>query len=190
VPEAPSSRPTSVKVVVTGPNEVGKTTLIRTLSEINVLTTERRVPLIGSGGGDEMTVAMDFGRMTVDADLQLYLFGTTGQPRLDFVWEIIDEGLLGFIVVVDHTRPDSIDGAADVLAYLADRGDVPYVVAANKTPSDLHDRAVKNVRHQLRLPEDLRVVAGDARDRDAAKGFLLELFEAARDHAARVASDR
>lgn len=180
-PRRPSS--TSVKVVVTGPYGVGKTTLIKTLSEINVLTTERRVSLDAGEEKTSTTVAMDFGRLTIDAELQLYLFGTPGQKRFDFMWEILSEGMLGFIVMLDDDRPDSLLEGIEILAYFRQRADVPYVVAVNKVVPGEEDRAVRRARHQLRMGKDIRVVAVDSRDREQAKTLLIELFHAAREHA-------
>ena len=104
---------TAVKIVVTGPFAAGKTTLIRPISEITVLSTEKAV----SDGEvaqskTDTTVAMDFGRITIDRDLVLYLFGTPGQDRFDFMWEILSEGMLGYVLLVDAARPESLDLAA------------------------------------------------------------------------------
>ena len=85
----------AVKVVVTGPFAAGKTTLIRTISEITVLSTERGITDSTRKRKAETTVAMDFGRITIDRDLVLYLFGTPGQDRFDFMWVILGEGMVG-----------------------------------------------------------------------------------------------
>ncbi len=91
----------TVKMVVTGPFSSGKTEFIRSISEIEVVSTEREVTSDNERREkDATTVAMDFGRITVDDDLVLYLFGTPGQRRFDFMWEILAEGMLGFIVMV------------------------------------------------------------------------------------------
>jgi uncharacterized protein len=182
---------TSVKVVVTGPYGVGKTTIVRTLSEITVLTTERRVTVAEESDPDKAstTVAMDFGRMTVDEGLQLYLFGTPGQRRFDFMWDILADGMLGFVVMLDDARPDSHAEAAEIVQHFVERASTtPYVVAVNKVPPGLEDKAVSRARHSLRLPDGIRVLAGDARDRDWAKSVLLELFEAARESIGRTAA--
>ncbi len=91
----------SVKMVVTGPYSSGKTQFIRSISEIDVVATERKVSSEAEKIKDSTTVAMDFGRITVDKELILYLFGTPGQRRFDFMWEILSEGMLGFVVMVD-----------------------------------------------------------------------------------------
>ena len=90
----------TVKMVVTGPFNSGKTQFVRSISEIDVVSTERVISSEEERVKDQTTVAMDFGRITVDDDLILYLFGTPGQRRFDFMWEILSEGMLGFIVMV------------------------------------------------------------------------------------------
>src|SRR6187551_3486477 len=98
----------AVKIVVTGPFSAGKTTLIRTISEITVLSTEKDISDHTRSRKAETTVATDFGRITIDRDLVLYLFGTPGQDRFDFMWEILGEGMLGYILLIDSSRDDSL----------------------------------------------------------------------------------
>jgi signal recognition particle receptor subunit beta len=106
----------TVKMVVTGPFSAGKTEFIRSVSEIDVVATERKISSEGERAVKQATtVAMDFGRITVDEDLVLYLFGTPGQRRFDFMWEILSEGMLGFIVAVDSTRPETFREALSFL---------------------------------------------------------------------------
>src|ERR1700709_765756 len=106
----------AVKIVVTGPFAAGKTTLIRTISEITVLSTERGISDETSGRKRETTVAMDFGRIGIDSDLVLYLFGTPGQDRFDFMWEVLGEGMLGYVLVIDGDRETSAEEAVGILA--------------------------------------------------------------------------
>src|SRR5664279_6028877 len=90
----------TVKMVITGPFSSGKTEFIRSISEIDVVTTERGISSEAERTVKESTtVAMDFGRITVDDDLVLYLFGTPGQRRFDFMWEILAEGMLGLSLI-------------------------------------------------------------------------------------------
>src|SRR5512137_2867168 len=105
----------TVKMVITGPFSAGKTEFIRTISEIDVVSTERKISSDAERIKDQTTVAMDFGRITVDDDLVLYLFGTPGQKRFDFMWEILSEGMLGFIVIVDSSRPETFREAKGIL---------------------------------------------------------------------------
>ena len=106
----------TVKMVVTGPFSAGKTQFIQSVSEIDVVATERKISNVAERSVKEATtVAMDFGRITVDEDLVLYLFGTPGQKRFDFMWEILSEGMLGFIVMVDSTRPETFREARSIL---------------------------------------------------------------------------
>src|SRR5210317_2629501 len=122
----------TVKMVVTGPFSSGKTQFIQTVSEIDVVATERKISSEAERIKDTTTVAMDFGRITVDDDLVLYLFGTPGQKRFDFMWEILSEGMLGFVVMVDSTRPETFKEARRILDTFRSYSPVPYIVAANK----------------------------------------------------------
>ena len=166
---------TAVKIVVTGPFSAGKTTLIRTISEITVLSTEKDITDHTKSRKAETTVAMDFGRITIDRDLVLYLFGTPGQDRFDFMWEILGEGMLGYILLVDADREDSLEEAVGILAAFRKMARVPFVVALNRSagidPSD-EDR----VRSVLELGEDVPVVPCDATDRESVKSVLLALL--------------
>src|SRR5437764_1846548 len=123
----------AVKIVVTGPFSAGKTTLIRTISEITVLSTEKDITDETRVRKSETTVAMDFGRITIDRDLVLYLFGTPGQERFDFMWEILGEGMLGYILLLDAEREDSLQEAAGILGAFRRMARVPYVVALNRS---------------------------------------------------------
>jgi signal recognition particle receptor subunit beta len=95
-----------IKVVIAGPFAAGKTQFINTVSEIKTVKTEKRIQHSGEKHvKDYTTVAMDFGKIRIDDEHELYLFGTPGQFRFDFMWEILGEGALGVIVLVDSTDP-------------------------------------------------------------------------------------
>jgi small GTP-binding protein len=166
---------TAVKIVVTGPFSAGKTTLIRTISEITVLSTETDITDATRSGKAETTVAMDFGRITIDRDLVLYLFGTPGQERFDFMWEILGEGMLGYILLIDASREDSLEQAVGILAAFRKMALVPFVVALNHAdgPEPLDEDRVRSV---LELAEDTPVVPCDATDRESVKSVLLALL--------------
>ena len=166
---------TAVKIVVTGPFSAGKTTLIRTISEITVLSTEKDITDHTKSRKAETTVAMDFGRITIDRDLVLYLFGTPGQDRFDFMWEILGEGMLGYILLVDSSRPDSLEEAVGILAAFRKMAKVPFVVALNRT-AGLDPQGEAEVRRVLELHEDTPVVPCDATDRESVKAVLLALL--------------
>ena len=168
---------TAVKIVVTGPFSAGKTTLIRTISEITVLSTEKDITDGTRSRKSETTVAMDFGRITIDRDLVLYLFGTPGQDRFDFMWEILGEGMLGYIVLVDASRPDSLEEAVGILSAFRRMARVPFIVALNRAEGlDEDDEA--RVRAALSLEPDVPVVPCDALDRESVKAVLLALLYA------------
>jgi small GTP-binding protein len=166
---------TAVKIVVTGPFAAGKTTLIRTISEITVLSTEKDITDETRSRKSETTVAMDFGRITIDRDLVLYLFGTPGQDRFDFMWEILGEGMLGYILLVDADRPDSLDEAVGIMAAFRRMARVPFVVALNRS-AGIAPADEQHVRSLLALGDDVPVVPCDATDRESVKAVLLALL--------------
>jgi small GTP-binding protein len=170
----------AVKVVVTGPFAAGKTTLIRTISEITVLSTERGITDSTRKRKAETTVAMDFGRITIDRDLVLYLFGTPGQDRFDFMWEILGEGMIGYLLLVDASREDSVQEAAGILTAFRTMARVPYVVALNRAAGDDHALA-ERVRSQLEIPSDVAIMSCDATDKESVKNVLLALLYAVLD---------
>ena len=169
----------SVKVVVTGPFGAGKTTLIRTISEITVLSTERDISDHTKVHKERTTVAMDFGRITIDPSLVLYLFGTPGQERFDFMWEILAEGMLGFILVVDRSREESFEEAEVILNAFRSFGDSPFVVAVNKNDPIDPSGDIEHVKQRLNLDEGVAVIPMSALDRSSVKNVLLALLYAA-----------
>ena len=167
--------PQSVKMVVTGPFSSGKTQFIRSISEIDVVATERKISSDAEKIKDSTTVAMDFGRITVDDELVLYLFGTPGQKRFDFMWEILSEGMLGFVVMVDSTRPETFREAKSILETFRAYAPTPYVVAANK--QDLPEAwELDDLRIALRLDPNVKLLACTATDKEKVKSVLLELL--------------
>lgn len=165
----------TVKMVVTGPFNAGKTEFIQSVSEINVVSTERKISSAAERVKETTTVAMDFGRITVDQDLVLYLFGTPGQKRFDFMWEILSEGMLGFIVMVDSTRPETFREARSILETFRAYAPTPYVVAANK--QDLPDAwELEDIRLALRISPNIKLLPCVATKKDTVKAVLLELL--------------
>jgi small GTP-binding protein len=168
---------TAVKIVVTGPFSAGKTTLIRTISEITVLSTEKGITDETRARKTDTTVAMDFGRITIDRDLVLYLFGTPGQDRFDFMWEILGEGMLGYVLLVDATRPDSLEEAVGILEAFRRMARVPFVVGLNRADG-MDEAEEERIRKTLDLEPDVPVVPCDATDRESVKSVLLALLYA------------
>jgi uncharacterized protein len=165
----------TLKIVVTGPFNAGKTRFIQSVSEIDVVSTERRITRQSERVKDNTTVAMDFGRITIDRDLVLYLFGTPGQRRFDFMWEILSEGMLGFVVMVDSTRPETFREARRILETFHAYAPTPYVVAANK--QDVEDAwSTGDLRIALRLDSRVKILPCVAKDKKTVKDVLLELL--------------
>jgi signal recognition particle receptor subunit beta len=169
-----------LKVLIAGGFGVGKTTLVRSLSEIPPLLTEQAMTA-ASIGIDEAsavpdksttTVAMDFGRLTVDESLILYLFGTPGQSRFWFMWDELARGSVGAVVLVDLRRIDDCFPAID---YFENRR-LPFVVGVNRFPG-ADDYDAETVRDALALPADCPLVWMDARDPGSSRDALVVLVE-------------
>jgi small GTP-binding protein len=166
-----------IKILITGPFAAGKTQFIKTISEIKPLTTERKTTKQDEKKVKNLTtVAMDFGKITIDDEHELYLFGTPGQARFDFMWDILGKGALGIVVLVDSTNPETFHEARKIINYFESRYPVPMVVGANK--QDLPNAwSPEMIKAALNLDtDDIPVVPVTATDKESVKQTLLTLL--------------
>ncbi|WP_432170877.1 GTP-binding protein [Streptomyces sp. 1222.5] len=176
--------PIATKIVVAGGFGVGKTTMVTSVSEITPLRTEALMTeaseetddLTATPGKLTTTVAMDFGRITLDDDLVLYLFGTPGQQRFWFMWDDLVRGAIGAVVLADTRRLKDCFPALD---YFESCG-LPYVVAVNHFDGSERFEP-EDVREALTIPAHIPVMIMDARRRISAIETLLALVAHALD---------
>jgi signal recognition particle receptor subunit beta len=179
----PASAPIAIKLLVAGGFGVGKTTLVRTVTEIKSLHTEELISDAGTdyyqlGGARAKattTVALDFGRITIDDAIVLYLFGTPGQERFWFMWNELAFGAVGVVILADTRRLSDCFPAVDYFELRR----IPFVVAINNFDGAprYHSEAV---RIALDLDPDVPVISCDARDRTSCRDALVVLVDHAR----------
>ncbi|MFH8444964.1 GTP-binding protein [Streptomyces sp. NPDC018026] len=172
---------TGLKIVVVGGFGVGKTTLVRSVSEIRPLNTEEVMTQAGVGvdetGGvtskTTTTVAFDFGRISLNDRMVLYLFGAPGQERFWFLWDRLFSGTLGAVVLVDTRRMDDSWYAIDRLEHHR----TPFVVAVNRFDDDTARHSLDEIRLALALPDHVPLIDCDARVRTSGKHVLVTLVD-------------
>lgn len=162
------------KVIVTGPFSSGKTSFVNAISDVPVVSTERKITTEDSGIKAETTVAMDYGRVTIDGR-QLHLYGTPGQARFSFMWEILAKEMTAFIVLVDSTDPASFPDATELIENFSNIHPVPYLVVAGK--ADLQGASNLNeVRRGTQVGSDITVMPCNSTQKSSVRQVLLQVI--------------
>jgi len=166
------------KILVVGSFGSGKTTFVKTLSEIDPLLTEKKItnPRELSDSKKTTTVAMDMGKIRIGNDIEIHLFSTPGQKRFNFMIDILKRGIIGAIVMVDATNPNSIKEAQELANYIRRQFDIPVLFAVTKL--DIPGaKSLEEIKAHLEGDSMVKVMAVDPRDKDKGKGALLQLLE-------------
>lgn len=160
------------KIVITGPFNAGKTAFIHSVSDIAMVTTERRIsdPGVVTGAKSETTVAMDYGQKRLD-DAMLHLYGTPGQTRFEFMWSILAKEMDAFVLLVDSADKVSLMDAKQVMRRFRKQAKVPYVVVANKQD---HCAAMPpaEIQRLLAVSKDVAVIPCVAREKESVLQVL------------------
>lgn len=164
----------SYRIVVTGPFNSGKSQFIKTVSDIAVVSTERKITTEERGQKRMTTVAMDYGRVTF-GNTVLHLSGTPGQQRFDFMWEILTREMHGFIVMVDSTDPTTFREAGRLAELFVRYRQVPHLVVANKADLPGSFR-LEDVRHGIGSRSELDMLHCVATQKDSVRIVLLEML--------------
>ena len=161
------------KVLVTGPFNAGKTEFTRTISDIPVVTTERRISDHFKSVKGETTVAMDYGQFRLDDNL-FHLYGTPGQPRFEFMWDILSREMHAFIVLVDSYDREGLVQTKRLIRTFRRKSRVPYLVVANKQDLD-NALPVEAISKALGLDESILVIPCIATDKASVRNVLREV---------------
>ena len=153
----------TVKILVGGSQGAGKTSFINQISEVSVTSTTT---------GE---VALDFGRITIDDNLVAYLFGNVSQIRFDFMMDILVEGMMGFIMIVDATRPESLREASLILSYVTKLESAPFLICVSK--QDMSEAfAPEDIKLLLEIPDYTEIHALNTKDKDSLRSALLSML--------------
>ena len=165
------------KIIVSGPFAAGKTTFIKTITEIAPVSTEAKTTASNESSiKNATTVAMDFGRITVDRENVLHIFGTPGQLRFNYMWGILGKDALGVIVIIDASAKNTFEDAKDIINSFRIKIDAPILIALNHFNSE-EEISKEEVRKVLNLPKWIPIMDCNAQSKDSVKKILLALLQ-------------
>ncbi len=161
------------KLVVTGIFNAGKTTFVKTLSDIEVVNTDKIVSHADEASvKPTTTVALDYGRLKLN-DTNVHLFGTPGQVRFDFMRDILAKGMHGFVFLIDSADATTLHKVAETFTLFKNHANIPYILVANK--ADIGNLSVVEIRKQLNLAEDVMVVSCNGLDKHSTQAVVEQL---------------
>ncbi len=167
----------TIKIVIAGPYGAGKTTFVKTLSEVLPIETDVPVTKSAIDNKRSTTVAFDYGRMKVREDLVVHLFGVPGQERFSFMWKIIARGMHGYLFIVDSSSEDRVKEAIGMYSFFRENfPNVPHIIAANKqdVPNAVDLYTIKSI---LKVPYEIKVMPLIATNKRSALFVLVALLE-------------
>ena len=167
------------KILIAGSFGSGKTSLVRTLSEIEPLTTEKQISNSQERlfpGKKTTTVALDMGKLKIADDVEIQLFATPGQERFSFMLDILSKGILGALVLVDATNLASIDEAKNIAKKIRELYEIPIVYGITKTDEE-NAKSFEEIQIHLGNEDDAKIIKLDPRDFESSKRALLELLK-------------
>ncbi len=163
------------KLVITGSVNSGKTTFVKTISEIAPITTDELVTELDVKKlKTTTTVAMDYGKRTIDDDVTLHIYATPGQERFDFMWDVIAQGAMGVIFLADSTDMESIENTKRIIQYFSERYQIPYLLCVTKTDLPNSIGYAKVLKHIGRI--DIFAMPCCAIDKEDVKNALIALL--------------
>lgn len=168
------------KIIFAGPVGAGKTTSISSVSDIMVVGTEAKASDDVSLRKANTTVAMDYGILNLEGGMKVHLYGTPGQDRFGFMWEILSEGAMGFVILIDALREaplEDLDTYVGAFKKYIDKSGDAAVIGVTRTEGSARTDLLDRIHERLaEMKLNLPVFEVDGRKREDVKQLLLALL--------------